>query len=217
MELLPKEQLLQTGPVDHADWNYRPVLGGIQRLRFSLALSLLPPQSDRILEVGFGSGVFMPSLRRIARQLYGIDVHNNVARVRMALASRGLDAELVRSPAEALPFKTGCFDTVVAVSSLEFVTTLSAACCEVRRVLRTGGLFVVVTPGHSALVDAGLRILTGNRARQDFSDRREKIIPTLLNYFNVDKRRTAPPMGGNVISLYHAFRLTSPDCGREIG
>jgi SAM-dependent methyltransferase len=115
-----------------------------------------------------------------------------------------------------LPFRTASFDTVLAVSSLEFVGALSRACREIRRVLKRGGVFIVVTPGHSPLVDAGLRILTGSKASQDFSDRRQKIIPTLLSYFTVDKRLNTPSVFGSSVSLYNAFRLTSPYCGHEI-
>ena len=61
LRLLPAKELITTGPVDHADWNYKPVLGWIERRRFKLALSMLPaPKSGRLLELGYGSGVFLP-------------------------------------------------------------------------------------------------------------------------------------------------------------
>ena len=41
LHLLPEEVLIKTGPVDHADWNFRPILGSIQRSRFRLMLDLL--------------------------------------------------------------------------------------------------------------------------------------------------------------------------------
>ena len=207
IKLLPRDHLVKTGPVDYADWNYRALIGPIQRIRFRLALSLLPPNSQRLLEVGFGSGVFIPSLRSIADQVYGIDVHGEAGRVKTALASQGVKAELVCSPAEAIPFATASFDTVVAVSSLEFVTDLSGTCQEIRRVLKRNGSFVVVTPGHSRLVDAGLRVLTGNDAKKDFGDRREAMVPTLLNYFRAEESRVVPRFGNSLVCLYRAFRL----------
>jgi hypothetical protein len=40
-------------------------------------------------------------------------------------------------------------------------------------------------PGHSPVLDAGLKILTGNSASRDFGDRREQIVPTLHRHFIV--------------------------------
>jgi ubiquinone/menaquinone biosynthesis C-methylase UbiE len=207
VKLLAREKLVKTGAVDYAEWNYRPILGEIQRLRFSLALSLLPARIDRLLEIGFGSGVLMPELKTRADQLYGIDVHGEAASVKKALGSEGVRANLVCSSAEALPFDAQFFDGIIAVSSLEFVQNLAQACREIRRTLKKTGVFVVITPAQSALVDAGLKILTGKSAKRDFGERREAIIPTLLRHFTAEEHQVAPPIVGRMISLYHAFRL----------
>jgi predicted TPR repeat methyltransferase len=66
-------------------------------MRYSLALSLLPERSGRLLEVGFGGGVFMPALRQHADHVFGIDVHDKAGQVKAALASEGVDAELVQA------------------------------------------------------------------------------------------------------------------------
>ena len=210
MKLLARDKLIRTGPVDYADWNYRPVLGSIQRLRFSLALSLLPKRSTRLLEIGYGSGVFMPALASIATEVYGIDPHEKTADVLSAFEDTGIRPKLFQAPAEALPFDNDMFDGVVAVSSLEFVSDLDKTCGEIKRVLKPTGVFVVVTPGHSPVLDFGLKILTGNSAKRDFGGRRQAIIPTLLNHFVLDRRRTAPPLGGSLFSLYSALRLKKP-------
>src|SRR5437899_1843622 len=41
MKLLSQELLIKTGPVDHADWNYRPLLGLISRTRFRLVRDMM--------------------------------------------------------------------------------------------------------------------------------------------------------------------------------
>src|SRR6185437_4331790 len=45
LRLLPVKDLITTGPVDHADWNYKPVLGWIERQRFKLALFMIPART----------------------------------------------------------------------------------------------------------------------------------------------------------------------------
>jgi ubiquinone/menaquinone biosynthesis C-methylase UbiE len=114
-----------------------------------------------------------------------------------------------------MPFPDGHFDRVLAVSSLEFVPDVSAACREVARVLAPGGRFVVVTPGFSPVVDLGLRVLTGERAKADYADRREKLLPTLLSHFDATARRTFPPLLGRLVRLYTALELAPK--GRPTG
>ncbi len=212
MRLLPRSAVLKTGGVDYADWNYRPILGSISRIRFKLVVSLLAQQRcRRLLEVGYGSGVFMPELAAYCDELYGIDVHRMCGPVRTSLASCDLRPHLLCASAMAMPFAAQSFEAVVAVSALEFVADLDAACREIKRVLSPTGALVVVMPGHSALVDAGLRLLTGNIAKQDFADRREKLLPTLLDHFRIDRRLVRPSVGHAMFRLYTGLRLVPKD------
>jgi ubiquinone/menaquinone biosynthesis C-methylase UbiE len=161
----------------------------------------------RLLEVGYGSGVFMPELARFSNELYGIDIHEMTEPVKASLTGFNINARLFSGSVEAMPFDEEFFDCVVAVSALEFVSDTDAACREIKRVLKTSGALVVVTPGHSPLVDFGLKILTGKSARQDYDDRREKLMPTLLRHFRVERQLTSPAVGNSLIKLYTALRL----------
>lgn len=208
LRLLPAASLVKTGDVDHADWNYRPVLGSISRLRFRLVAALLEGEPrGRLLEIGYGSGVLMPELHRRCDELYGVDVHHETAAVTDALATSGVRARLFSSSVTAMPFEDHFFDCAVAVSALEFVADLDAACAELKRVLKPRGALLVVTPGFSPLADFGLRVLTGKRAREDFDDRRRSIIPTLERHFHVERQLAAPALGGSFLRLYTALKL----------
>jgi SAM-dependent methyltransferase len=214
--LLPPELLLKTSRVDHADWNFRPLLGGIQRLRFALAVSMLPAvRVARLLEVGYGSGVFLPSLESHCEELFGVDVHAKSAEVGQMLEACGVCASLFTASAEDLPFPDGYFDRIMAVSSLEFIPNIIAASHELERVLRPDGRLVVVTPGRNAVLDFGLRLLTGESASHDYGDRRKALIPSLLGRFAVDRRRAFPPMTGSrgLYSAYCLRKLSATPCG----
>jgi len=66
LSLLPEHALLTTSEIDHANWNYRPILGRIQRLRFDLIRSILGGKHAlRLLEIGYGSGCFFQSYQNI--------------------------------------------------------------------------------------------------------------------------------------------------------
>ena len=204
VRLLPRSLLVKTGPVDFAEWNSRPLLGWIMRQRFRMALSLLPASLGRLLEVGYGSGVFMPELAPRVRELFGIDVHAHEQDVARTLARVGITARLQSGSAEKMPFEAGMFDAIVAVSALEFIPDLAAAVDEFVRTLAPTGTLIVVTPAHSPLADAGLRLLTGRKAENDFEGRRQGIISTLLRQFRID-REIRWPM--NALPLYTALRL----------
>jgi SAM-dependent methyltransferase len=208
VKLLPVEALIRTGDVDHADWNYRPLLGWIQRLRFGCAMSLLGDRRfNRLLEVGYGSGVFMPSLKKCCRELYGVDVHGKTDEVGQALRTYNVDAKLYQCGVGRMPFHDAFFDGIVSVSALEFVEDLKAGCSEMKRVLSSDGVLVVVTPRSSRLLDLGLRILTGERAEVDYGARREKVIPTLLDHFELDGRSGCEGRPRVLPRMYTGLRL----------
>jgi len=208
LKLLPKADLIRTGPVDEAEWNYRPVLGWISRQRIRLVASLLPKPVGRLLKIGYGSGVSLPHFAKFAGELHGIDPHPHPREVEAKLAKHGVKAFLRSGTAEAMPYETGFFDSVAAISAMEFIPDLDAACREIRRVLKPGGSFVFVTPGRSPLVDFGLKLMTGRSAKDDFAERRERIVPTLREHFDFGAENAFPIWPKRAINLYTAYRLT---------
>jgi len=206
ISLLPREALLKTGDVDHAAWNYDGLLGYVSRQRFALVRSLLPKRRARkLLEVGYGSGVFLPELAQHADALYGADIHERPAEVTAVLAKAGVRAELVTAPAEALPFPDETFDVVVAVSTFEFVVDARRAINELGRVLTPEGRIIVVTPGQSKLLDIALRVFTGESAEKDFGDRRKLVVPTLTSEMRHERSAYFPmPFP---LPVYRALRL----------
>jgi SAM-dependent methyltransferase len=210
LRLLPEQVLLTTSAVDHADWNYRPILGRIQRLRFDLIRSMLRgSHAARLLEIGYGSGVFLPELAKYADELYGVDPHPFADDVTKILSQHEVRAKLVTGTATEMPYENGFFQTVVAVSALEFIDDLEGTCREVKRILAPGGIFAVVTPAHSPLVDLGVRVITGASPRDDFKNRRQGILPCLYREFVVDRRADFPSLAHGV-RLYTALRLSAP-------
>ncbi|MFS4491689.1 class I SAM-dependent methyltransferase [Maribacter sp. 2308TA10-17] len=208
LNLLPLKDLIKTGDVDHADWNYRPFLGTISCSRFRLIKKLLVEKhGERLLEIGYGSGVFLPELSKHADEICGVDIHDKPSEVAEKLLEFDIKANLISSGAEKMEWEDNSFDFVVAVSALEFVSDLDAVCSEVKRILKPSGSFMVVTPGQSPILDFGLKVLTGKSAKKDFADRREIILPTLHRHFKVKQELTYPKTGASLIKLYTALEL----------
>ena len=90
----------------------------------------------RVLDVGTGEG----QLARLVRgRAVGVDP--TAAQVAEA-AHRGGGPQYARAGAEALPFRSGSFDVVVACLVFEHIEGVDAAIAEVGRVLEPGGRFL---------------------------------------------------------------------------
>ena len=206
--LLPAEALIKTSAVDHADWNYKGGLAWLQRKRFSLLYSLLRDRHhERLLEIGYGSGVMMPGLKYRCSELYGIDLHTRHREVGEILSKYGVRATLATGSVTALPFDDAFFDCAVTVSALEYVEDIDAACSELERVLTPDGVLCVVTPGCSPLLDLALKATTGEDARENYGDRRQRLTATLGKHFRVEEQRVFPRFLGALLPVYRAVRL----------
>uniref|UniRef100_UPI003F4985B7 class I SAM-dependent methyltransferase n=1 Tax=Nonomuraea bangladeshensis TaxID=404385 RepID=UPI003F4985B7 len=207
LKLLPKEGITSTSAVDHPTWNYLPLLRYVQRLRFHIVRELLTgTHHDRLLEIGYGSGVFMPELAHHCDELHGIDPHFKRDEVAKNLARHGVTAHLTTAGAEKLPYDSGYFDCVVSVSTLEYVPDSDRACREIRRVLRPGGVLAVCTPGASPLWDLPLRLLTRQGPSQ-YGDGRRTLQPALRRHFHLDREIRVPALGGTALRLYTGLLL----------
>lgn len=211
LRLLPRSSLTRTGEFDHADWNYRPALGFVQRARFRLVDSMISgTRVDRMLEVGYGSGVLLPHLERRCSELYGIDIHSFDKDVFEALQACGVTVRLKSASVTKMPFESAFFDAVVTVSALEYVQEIHAACREIKRVLRPGGEFIAVAPMSSPLLDLGLKIIGGEDAGANYGTRRERLLEVLGEHFSIEETRLWPPGVPSGLAIYRGLRLTLP-------
>jgi ubiquinone/menaquinone biosynthesis C-methylase UbiE len=159
------------------------------------------------LEIGFGSGIVLPELARHTDGLYGVDIHDKQEAIGKLLARAGVSARLYSADAASMPFEDDFLDAAVAISAVEFFQDLDAACVEVARVLKPSGVFFVVTPGDSRLLDLGLKVLTGRSAARDFEQRRSAVIPTLLGHFRLVRKLTVPGSASLLPRLFTGLEL----------
>ncbi|WP_322411452.1 class I SAM-dependent methyltransferase [Microbacterium invictum] len=104
----------------------------------------------RVLDVGCGSGEFLPELTAVGARAIGID--SSPAMV--ALAVRHGQAR--RADVAALPFADDTFDVVTAVTVLHLTDDLAAAVRECARVLRPGGLLGIAEWGDTGPNDVAI-------------------------------------------------------------
>ncbi len=123
-------------PQDYDAWYDTPRGAWIAAREFALLRRLMAPAAGAtLLDVGCGTGRFS---RRFAQAGFGVTgVDPDPAMLGYAAA---LDAGVryVRADAGALPFPSGAFDWVVAVTSLCFIADPARALREAWRVARVG-------------------------------------------------------------------------------
>jgi SAM-dependent methyltransferase len=120
---------------------YDPLLWLGERLGLAaLRRKLLADARGAVLEIGAGTGLNLPHYPTGLDQLVLTEPGARIGRrIDLGRAPAGVDARLVRAPAEELPFPDGSFDTVVSTLVLCTVTDPRRALSEVARVLRPGG------------------------------------------------------------------------------
>lgn len=148
------------GPLAWAyDWVSRTFFLGQWQLWQRTAIPFL--KGERVLEVGMGTGDMQVSLEKAGFRVWGIDLSPQMLRQARAKSRRlGVTFNMCRARAQALPFPTGCFDSIVSTFPSEYIAdpqTLS----ELSRMLLPGGRLVIVPGGWLAPKDVSGKALEG--------------------------------------------------------
>ncbi|MFB0533937.1 MAG: class I SAM-dependent methyltransferase [Anaerolineae bacterium] len=154
--ILPgRENIYKTSDDDPSDYYYRPISGALYRQRLKAVAQLLGGRRfGKLLEVGYGSGVFLPELSRHCSELYGVDVHSEVDLVQKTLEKERVAAQLSVGDVRALEFPDGMFDAVVCVSVLEHIRERDLAIGEIARVTDDSGIVVLGFPVRNVITNA---------------------------------------------------------------
>jgi SAM-dependent methyltransferase len=137
-----------------------PVIGGLYRKRVELCLDRLPG-GQRVLEVGFGSGVTFPNLAELYDEIWGLDPGVEVEVLEEFWRARGITTSLRRGSILDMPLPESTFDAVLLISILEHLRPQDqmAAFREVRRVLVPGGTAIYGVPVERGFMLRAFRIL----------------------------------------------------------
>jgi SAM-dependent methyltransferase len=116
--------------------------------RIEVVLEMLGNGPGRVLDVGSAAGAVSVMLADRGWTVDGIDISEGMvrwARERIAREGRtGLTFQV--ADIDALPFRDGEFDAIVAMGVIEYLHDDAKALDELVRVLRSGGRIVLTTP-----------------------------------------------------------------------
>jgi len=137
-----------------------------------LLVELVGRGPGRCLDLGCGTGVYVPLLVERGWTVVGVDLSADQLRVARERVGRVAEA-LVEADAAALPFDDGSFDAVAAVLVHTDIDDYDGALREAARVLRAGGRFVhvgthpcFVSPSASSSPDGSHQVFGGYHERR---------------------------------------------------
>ena len=136
--ILPEISMLNvTGETDYYFWNYKFPIKYIQLYRFKTILHLLGDVTyPNLLEVGTGSGIFLPELSRHCESLYACDVHPHFENINKLLKTYKVPQfDVSTQSIERTTYPDNFFDVVIAVSVLEFVKDLNSGINEINKTI----------------------------------------------------------------------------------
>jgi SAM-dependent methyltransferase len=116
--------------------DFRPSLNADER---DVLPRILGRGQGRCLDLGCGTGVAIPEVRRLGWTVVGVDISEG-----MLSRARARGAELHQASADSLPFDDGSFDAAVSLWLHTDVDDFPAVLREVARVLKTGAPFAYV-------------------------------------------------------------------------
>lgn len=99
---------------------------------------------SRVLDLGCGKGRFARRMIELGADVVGVDPSQS-----MLLAGRGLSR--VRGTGRRLPFGAGVFNLAIAVEVIQHVGSPNAVLSEMNRVLKPGGLLLILDRNARAL------------------------------------------------------------------
>ena len=188
LRLLPADQYKGVNQYDPIKYYYWPIFGSMYRRRVELALEECTG-GNRVLEVGFGTGLAFLNLHDTYQEIHGIDLTADIEAVRSVFEPMEIPLFLEKGDVLKMPYKDNFFDTVLLVSILEHLKPieLEQAFAEIRRVLKPAGQMVYGTPVEKPFMVFMFRMLGHNIRDEHFSTEKKKLPPQHIKHFQKEK------------------------------
>jgi SAM-dependent methyltransferase len=149
---MKRDQLSQTNAQLYD--GYAVPMHSLEVQQFAELMAVETP--GRVLDLGCADGQFAEHIGRLGWTSYG----NDISKTNAALANtRGVRA-LVADLHHSFPYRSDCFDAVLAKQICEHLMDTRQFFKECQRVLKPGGMLIIGTPNFASLSNR-LRLLFG--------------------------------------------------------
>ena len=209
-QLPPPGRLTPNNERDPLPYYYKPLTGWLYRHRLQMGLRLLPDGGRRVLEVGVGSGILVPTLTARYPSYLGTDLvlaRDLPALVAPGCQARFQQADLLASTGEdALP--ADHFDAIVCFSVLEHIADADGAARGLARALKPGGTLVTGYPMVSPLMTRAFAAIGYPNIDEDHVSPPVRIAAALRGVLRRLRRVAFPPAAPTRLALYQCTSWT---------
>jgi len=206
LKLLPLNEYSGVDENDPIKFYNIPIIGKMYRRRIELCLEELIG-GEKILEIGFGSGVSFLNLNDTYKEIYGLDLTADVNLVQKKFTEKNIRLNLENGNILSLPYPDNYFDSVLLISILEHLKTSDQdqAFKEIKRVLKPGGQVVYGVPIERLFMVMMFHILGTDIRSHHFSTEKDVYAAAYRNLIPVNIKKMAGPMGlfGDVYEIGH--------------
>ena len=195
---------------DPVELCYSFLMGWVFRKRLSNTLTLLSTGHEKILDIGYGSGVLFPSLLQFTQQCYGLESHGQEDKIYEFLTKEKIDLKkVILTPGSILeiPFSDASFPAIVSVSTLEHlqVKDQDKAMSEMARIITAGGELALSFPVRNVITDSCFTLI-GYDQRSCHPSSHRDIISAAEKYFRIEKIIKIPFWLGLDFSIYCSMK-----------
>lgn len=198
MRIPKKENIEKTNPEDPLKRYYQPFLRYIYIKRLKIALKLLMENKnnkfDRVLEIGYGSGIFFPELSKISNKLYGLEVFGEDGKQKVInmIRKENIKADLSTGTVLKMPYPDNYFDAIVCISAIEHLNPreLSSAILEIKRVSKENAPAIIGFPSGRKIMQLYCMAVNLTWNFDFHRSDHKKILKEIQNNFKIEKKKT---------------------------
>jgi ubiquinone/menaquinone biosynthesis C-methylase UbiE len=147
--------------------------------------------AKRVLDVGAGQGLLVSLLAELGHECHALDVKDQSSAYPDTYG-KGIVFRVCNVEADAIPYPDESFDAVVCCQVLEhFSHSHLPAVCEMRRVLRPGGVLEIDVPNAASFRNR-VRLLRGKHITYDYAEHYLHATPILykgMSYYPLRHNR----------------------------
>jgi len=201
LSLPPAGTLKPNDQHDPLPYYYRPLIGWLYRKRLRMGLDLLPAGGSKVLEVGVGSGILVPTLSAQYPHYTGADLV--LAEGLQRLVAPSCQAEFTQADLlQAATLPEAHFDAVVCLSVLEHIADAERAAAALARTLVKGGTLVAGYPMVNPLMASLFRAIGFGNIEDHHVTAPATIDKALRRVLRRGKRKALPALAPVSLALY---------------